>query len=202
MPLLSVTMDYMSLEHFADGAGEAVHMLGATKWVSAESQKPRLYKAEGTWRQNLSGGGKTVSRQGARDLVGEAVFHPAMDDLPGIEGLRAGFSPEKNVKFFSDSYLVNHPTLPPSTQGFHANGVIALRRDPNNEPNTTTGIVTHETAHLLGKQFFSENPLEAHSWPMARLHIHVTRQLLGDRHAHALKRHYESLGVDYGGKAI
>lgn len=197
-----VIMVFMGLEHFAAGAGEAVHMLGRTKLVGLTSQRNELYQAETKWRGDREGAGKTISTQGARDLVGETIFHPAMDELPGIENLRASFNAKKQVKFFSDAWAAAHPQLPEDAHGFTTSaGLIGLRRIGDENNVTQMGTVTHEASHLLGRQFMVDNNLwkpAPHSWPMARLHVHVARQVLGNKHAAELRHYYQSHGVDYG----
>jgi len=166
-------------------------------------------------------GGKVINRQGARDLVGEALFHPHMDEIPGIDKVRQTFGPDK-VQFFKsgkDKRIVDAAVssgkitekqavklIPPTIQGAvskpaEGDAQIFLRTsEARNRPIQVlrVGTATHEISHALlhGAQF---QGAVGHHWPMARTHIHVVRALFGDKHARALKDYYDDLGVNFGG---
>lgn len=192
----------MSIEHFIQGAGaDHIHLLGESAPLGRNQAKP-LYKAERQWRQSgPDGGGKTISTRAARDLVGEAINHPGMDEVPGIAGLRAGYDPKRDVRFArSVSTKDAEGNLTPVGGLVNsATGGMALKVNPENQ--VRLGAVTHEAAHkilLSDKQFAGTD----HNWPMARLHVHIARQLLGGKHAYALKNYYEGQGVNFGKKII
>jgi hypothetical protein len=93
----------VSLEHFISGAATGgprayVHLLGhrasLTDIRSKPSQANRLYKAETGLREAIPENYRFISPNSARDFVGEAIFHPAMDEIPGIKELRTTFSPD------------------------------------------------------------------------------------------------------------
>lgn len=206
----------MSIEHFAEGLGpEHIHLLGVSKPGGGNEQASRLYTAEygdgarNGWTYTDDNASKSISLSGARDLVGEAVFHPAMDEIPGIEGIRKSYDPKKDVVLRKKLWVRNAQ----GKKDFEVGGWVTDPRDPgrggviqisssmNKTDPLTVGGITHEASHKLllnDKQFFNEG----HSWPMARLHIHMARQLLGNDSADALRAHYEKHGVDFGGKII
>ena len=180
----------MTVEHFADGAGDAVHMLGVSRPLPAVSQTDRLYAAERQWVREGNKGNRGLSQDSAVNLIGSAVFHPSMDGVPGIEKLRDTFVPENHVKFFEDEDGKSGHTS--------SKGVVSL----NVAPGLKLATTTHETAHLLGvhgQQFggTARGGYE-HEWPMARLHVHVVGTLFGKDSGNVLKHYYKRLGVDFG----
>lgn len=85
---------------FGEKAGASIPRDPATQKIVTQG----LYRAETAWRGPGSQttdtiGSSFVGPQTARDLVGEAFFHPSMDQVPGIEVLRQTFDPKKNMHF-------------------------------------------------------------------------------------------------------
>lgn len=193
-------------EDFQEGITPTINFLGASGTL-----RPRL---DYTGRQNMADrhwmgfdpqAGKTISEQGARDLVGETIHHRAMDEIPGIEGIRKNFNPNKHVELTDD--------LPPSQLGHLS--VDLIGRQMMHLGNTIkeplrTGTVTHETAHLLTHPTMHNVMLNnyknyqsiAHYWPMARAHIYAARHALSNDTANHLRGIYNAFGVPYGKKAI
>lgn len=206
----------MGIEHFKEGLGpEHLHLLGVSAPSGGNEQAKRLYAAEyggearNGWTYTDPNASKTISLNGARDLVGEAIFHPAMDSIPGIEGIRASYDPKKDVVFKKKLWVRDEE----GKKDFQVGGWVTDPRDPGRggviqinskmlrDDPLRVGGITHEASHKLlmnDKQFDNEG----HSWPMARLHVHMVRQLLGKASANALKAHYEKNGVDFGGKGV
>jgi hypothetical protein len=225
----------MSIKHFAEGLGpEHIHLLGVSKPVdlSGIPQTQRLYKAEDRLRlQYPELAQQSPSRQTTRDLVGEIVHHPALDEVPGIENLRATFDPEKSVHFFFDPEIVGLPRNSLGAVKHHLRGetikasvlgpgpqspdspeyvkqempspAMVLRASRRGQELPT---ISHETSHLvLNPKLFGTARVggtHSHEWTQARLNIHIIRNMFGDQYANSLKNHYDSLGVDYGGKTI
>lgn len=173
----------MSLEHFISGAATGgprayVHLLGhrasLTDIRSNPSQTERLYKAETGLRQAIPENYRFISPNSARDFVGEAIFHPAMDEIPGIKELRSTFNPShvtfpniigegaqgRNVagRVSSDGTMKLQPMSEQFLRYFNeknpgklqemikANETVDFRQMLN---KVRLAIVTHETSHLL-----------------------------------------------------
>lgn len=183
-----------------------VSLLGVTQQIHPNrGQSPILAMADSYWGTTDPVASKTISERGAKDLVGEALHHPAMDEIPGIEHIRATFDPEKQVS------LVDW--LPKDQLGHLESGVSGrqlMRLGQTSDLPLKTHAVTHETAHLLTHPLLS--PFQwanidrsgsiGHSWAMARTHIHTVRSVLGDEAADNLRRIYQAHGVSFGRKNI
>lgn len=207
----------MGMEHFAEGAGaDHLHLLGVSAPKNANSEMSRLYTAEyGTgapgsvgWVQTDPAASKTVSLGGARDLVGEAINHPALDEVPGIEQVRQNYNPKTDVVFNKKLRMRDARGRKKELIGGMVTDEQSWGGKPNRlliNPKVTgdklqVGGLTHEATHMVlhGGQFKGAG----HNWAMARLHVHLVRNLLGNDHANALLDHYEKQGVDFGGKSI
>jgi hypothetical protein len=206
----------MSLKHFAEGAGESAHVLNflgysdKVRYEPAESQvrhadfTPQENPKESTGASQLIVGDPEVGRNRIRDFVGEAIFHKAMDGIPGIEKVRKYHSPE-NITFESlPSYGLGGYVKPLSKEFVGAKMVFNSDRE-----NTSYGTAAHETAHQLLIPLEESRILEdpshpeiVHQWPHARLHVHLTRALLGNDHANQLKTFYEKNGIDFGSSKV
>jgi len=207
----------MGLAHFAEGAGEDhLHLLGVSAPRNVNSEANRLYDAElGTWKNGgrLPNGwvqtdpeaSKTISLNGARDLVGEAIHHPAMDVIPGIENVRANYNPKTDVVFTKRLNWKNSEGKKETT-GAMVTDERSWAGKPNRllinsklvGPAMDVGGITHEASHMITHGLGTLG----HNWAMARLHIHLARNVLGDASANALIEHYNKHGVDFGGKGI
>jgi hypothetical protein len=189
--------------HFADSLFNAkVDLLGVNQPLDlANDQTSRVYLGEKGWVKGAPDGthAQTISAASTRDLAGEAIFHPAMDDVPGIEKVRASFDPAKNVKFLNSETMAKAGLSPTWLGASGSNGNLYFRGDAL----PRVGTVTHEVAHRLTLSAEDETGMRfKHQWPMARLHIHTVRTMLGDKHADALRGYYESAGADFGNKPI
>jgi len=225
----------MSIKHFAEGLGpEHIHLLGVSKPIdlSGIPQTQQLYRAEDRLRlQYPEFAQQSPSRQTTRDLVGEIVHHSALDEVPGIENLRATFDPEKSVHFFFDPKVVGlressigavkhnlrggnvrasvlapgpqSPDNPEYVEQAMPSPAMVLKASKRGQELST---ISHETSHLvLNPKLFgmsADAGWHSHEWPQARLNIHIIRNMFGHQYADSLKNHYDSLGVDYGGKKI
>ena len=225
----------MSLEHFAEGANSGrltpiVTVLGHTAQVKEASRVPgpsqanRLYAAEGALAP-FSRLGKWISPSSAKELVEESVFHPAMDEIPGIDKVRQEFHPD-NVSFdrtFPDERIsgaTTHkghvhlvPISPQLLEGLTSkHPKIAKTFGTNTDlskamGNIGTGTVTHEATHLILNGLGNDLRKQGghgigHDWPMARTHVHLIRHLLSNRHADALKDFYTKRGVNFGNEKV
>ena len=202
----------MGIEHFAEGAGaDHLHLLGVTKPANVDAQRNQLYTAEygqGGWIQSDEAAGKKISLNGARDLVGEAIHHHAMDEIPGIENVRANYAPKTDVAFNKNLRMRDARGRKRQNIGGMVTDEQSWSGKPNRlliNPKVTgtaldAGGVTHEATHMIlhGGQFGGVG----HNWAMARLHVHLVRKILGNESANALKEHYDKNGVDFGGGSI
>jgi hypothetical protein len=206
----------MSLEHFAQGAGESRHVIKLLSHVepvvSGDPQGKKVQAAENTFRiqqyQDNKQGGLGV--KSSKDLLGEIVHHSAMDEVPGIEELRRTFDPTRDATVAGTLIGLGRNGEAPRNLG---GGVIdkADRPDGRNhvvfslEPKLDNlvprSVITHEASHLalLNAQQLGHFPAQiSHSWPMARLHLHLVHQMFGKPAANHLKYHYEKMGVNFG----
>jgi hypothetical protein len=201
-----------------------ITFLGGSSHRMGDQNINELYRAENElWVPNDEAARKTVSLKGARDLIGEAIHHPAMDEVPGIEFVRANYSP-KDVSFHKN-LSKNLYDVHPYTGEISNITAATVQDDPfhperNNRMQFSTRIpmprgvsnpgrnqvplafVTHETTHRLLNDAQFGGYAADHEWPMARLHVHLVRNILGNKHANALRDYYDKLGVDYGNKKI
>jgi hypothetical protein len=211
----------MSLEHFAAGAGNAVHVvrfmnavgpvptteaLMGQGGVNSGGQAKLLYKAENAWRESNEKRNSSMGIQGARDFIGEAFNHPGLDDVPGIDNLRKTFDANKDVKFKRGLTSKNLDGTTSKIRGavLHS-GEMLLKLAP--EANTVPmATALHEATHraiLAAGQFGDVPGLKMnHEWPHARLHVAMVRNMLGTMHARLLKEYYEDHGVNFGGRGV
>ena len=225
----------MGLEHFAAGAGESAHllrnplkvtMLGVTGNLHPRDDQRFISQlAEEYWGSQVPAASKTISEQGARDLVGEAIHHPNMDEIPGIESIRMGFNPTSHLQLSDE--------LPEGVLGQVARRIdgqqtMTLGHTPDYP--LRTNIVTHELSHLLSSptlypamqlawnkhwenadkrgEIHDEDAADnlsdsvSHSWPHARAHIHAVRTALGNEAADVLRNIYRAHGVSFGKRNI
>jgi hypothetical protein len=228
----------MGLKHFTAGSGEGrgklskaipVSMLGKSGVVFPPSRKTgdltkgieyaaeKLYGAERAFRKNVSPEEKYLSEDNTRELVHNAIHHPAMDEVPGIDDLRATFDASNpnhlGIKDDLDYIKIGRDAegivFPKEWHGL--NGDIDLpknlmrlqrfgKRIPDLSPEhpgfdkVNKFTTTHETSHLLASQQFRS---VAHQWPMARLHVHLVTSLFGKKHGDALKDWYDRYSVEY-----
>lgn len=188
-----------------------VTMLGARGLVVPENSPLRqvntLYHAENRWRDRNPDAARSISLEGARDLIGELIHHSRFDEVPDIEKIRAGYNPEnvqmrpfvphRSIRGRTDfgrqwgpapkeGGVVAGATLPIDEGPAGGRGMIALRpnrlsaleeemlsKNPNlkfTPKNSTTGVVSHEVAHLLNAGLENMS-IEGHEWPMARTHL-------------------------------
>lgn len=175
----------MSLEHFISGAATGgprayVHLLGHKAALRDGRTQPfaqveRLYRAEQAYgREAVPHSHKFISPASARDFVGEAIFHPAMDEIHGIKELRSTFNPEHvtfpniigegvggrlaigrvssdgtmKLQTMSEQFLKYFNEKNPGKLGelIKANPEMDFRQMMNKVRLST---VTHETSHLL-----------------------------------------------------
>lgn len=212
----------MSLEHFAAGAGSAVHVvrfMGATgpvptqealtaqNGVNKGGQAPRLYRAERGWREADPERTSSMSLGGTRDFIGEAFNHPGLDEIPGIQKLRDNFDASAAVKFRKNitSRSPDGTTQEAAGAVHPETGTMYFTTDPAIR-TVSKSTVLHEAAHraiLAAGQFGEVSNLKVnHEWPQARLHVAMVRNMLGTRHARALKDYYEHHGVNFGGRGV
>jgi hypothetical protein len=128
-------------------------------------------RAERIWRETDAHAGKLISLSGARDLTEEIVNHPMHDSVPGIEDLRAQFSPKKGVKLLNPRRVDMPDNL---RAGMDTEGILHFRKDRLN-----VGTVTHEASHLverLGRQFHNVPEVEGHN---ARFTLTHARSVFG-----------------------
>lgn len=172
----------------------------------------------------------SVSLNSARDLAEEAIFHPNMDEVPGIENIRADYNGSRDIQFIdpinpeerpaglsNQSSRYHFDPIHGNTRGAmfatginhlgvgHPPGTVIIKTENGNTVPTRT--VLHEVSHkLLSNAAFNERGIRGygagHGWPQARLMIHLTRNLLGNKHAYALKKLYQQHGVNYGNNRI
>jgi hypothetical protein len=182
------------LQHFAAGFGignaEIFGERGRTPRNTDNSQVQSLYRAEIGWHGSSPFAGRSISEQGARDLAGELIHHPRMDELGNIESVRRRFKPEhlsmdENSKMFSVWM-----------QGKNAYGsTIAGRRILLDPRMANVGTVTHEVSHMLSGHQFTMGTA-THEWDFARTHLGAVASLNKDA-ANDLIRHYRRLGVSF-----
>lgn len=224
-------------EQFTFGAGDSAHvvspsqasLLGASGSLDLhKNQAYRVYKAEHFWDKNTpsrTAQNKTISDKGVSDLAEEAIYHPLMDEIPGIDRIRHVYSATKGdivQTHFKPEWeseydgAGSHGVYYPPGQGptYSRVGSIHLLRGPT----LNMGVVSHELSHMLSTQFIETHPdfkqnvdyspegnrayrNAGHSWPMARLHIHLARALFGPEHGAALAYFYKKHGADFGKSA-
>jgi hypothetical protein len=203
----------MGLEHFIAGASSArepehhmVDFLEHKDWVhSLDSQANRLYIAEGRYRERSPESFKTISPNSARNMIGEIIHHPGLDDLPGINELRQSFNPETDTRFTRDLNVKTQGGAIVKARGAVGKQTGLMSFATNRDDPLRVNTVTHETAHklLINAAQLGHVPLTiAHSWPMARLHVSVIRKMFGGKAASQLKEHYGNMGVDFGNSKI
>ena len=189
-------------EHFQ----HQVSMLGVTQQVHPKhDQSGWQAMSEAYWRDIDPAAGKTISEQGAKDLVGETLHHPAMDEVQGIGRLRNEFDPNAHVR------LVD--SLPNDALGHLESNIWGghmMRLAHTSDIPLRAHVVTHETAHLLSNPALS--PVQwanigsaqgiGHSWAMARMHVLIARTALGDEAADNLRSIYRAHGVGFGRRNI
>ena len=183
-----------------------VSMLGVTQRIRPTQDQGGLQAmAERYWGQIDPTASKRISEQGAKDLVGETLHHPAMDEVHGIEHLRAEFDPHQHISIVD--YLPN--TQLGHLESYQSGGHMMRLNDTPVSP-LRTHVVTHEMAHLLSHPTLS--PIQwanydhasniGHSWAMARMHVHTVRAALGDEAADNLRSIYRAHGVGYGRRNV
>ncbi len=201
-----------NLEHFVAGAGESAHVLnflGYSAKVPHETYsttvfdsefRPQEIKRESTGESQLGIDDPEVGRNRIRDFVGEAIHHKAMDGIPGIEKVRAYHSSENILFTPLSSYAIRGRVTPLSKEFSGAKMLFN-----SDHKNTSYDTAAHETAHQLVLPLEESRILEdpshpqfGHQWPHQRLHVHLTRAMLGNEHANQLKAFYEKNGVDFG----
>lgn len=154
--------------------------------------------AEKLWRDSNPEAGKSISVQGARDLVGETLHHRVMNEIPGIEQVRAEFDPEKIGLHVKGGDI----HLPKGIVGATAeDGQMAFHPE-----HLTVGTVTHEASHLmhrLGHQFDGLGLNEKgeagfrHQWPFSATHIVAAHNQVSRPAARELGKLYDFFGVRY-----
>ena len=190
------------IKHFKN----QVSVLGVTQQVPVNKDQGWLQaQAERYWGQSNYEASKTISEQGARDLVGQTLHHPAMDSIHGIEHLRASFDPQKHVTVVDNLPKEHLGQLESTVYGEH---FMRLGQTPTLP--LRTHVVTHELSHLLIHPTLS--PIQwsnfdkaggiGHSWAMARMHVHTVRHSLGDYAADELRSIYRAHGVGFGRRNI
>jgi hypothetical protein len=192
-------------DEFAAGHNR-VSMLGVTGNIYPTRNQAALQSiADDYWGKDQPKAGQTISEQGAKDLIGETIHHPAMDAIPGIADIRRNFNPNTQVQLDDE--------LPKGIKG-HLETLIGgqqtMRLGHTPEEPLRTNVVTHETAHLLShptlehiqwNNFDNANAV-GHSWAMARTHIYAVRAALGNEAADALRSIYRAHGISFGRRNI
>lgn len=214
MPLYFGILGGMSLEHFAEGAQGARHVIkfmAHTAPVTGDDpQRGRLYRAENRFKFNEfeSNPATGLSTKSSKELLGEVVHHTALNDVPGIDELRKSFDPLRDATTVGKLTSVNPEGVSTQIAGAVVPGhseegrnhvLLALEGRLGNR--IARASVTHEASHLalLNATQLGHFPTSmAHNWPMARLHLNLVHKMFGLRSAQQLKDHYESLGVDFG----
>lgn len=229
-------------EHFEDAALKAkvpapdpfsFEILGRKDTVNPgleNKTKNDLYVAERQYRRSLI---SQVEKNGldryfapedrARELAHEAIHHPLMNDIPGIDELRKTFDASNPIHLkFKSSLDYGQPNadrlsgfMAPSSHHAlsdvedlpkHLLRVRTITQDQvdaasrglseNLIPQVGTVPVhtlNHEVSHLLSSQMQQTH----HLWPMARTHVYLVNAMMGRDHAEALKRYYTKNGVDF-----
>ena len=166
---------------------------GVTGFVPPRrNQADRLYDAESFWKLKTEGPGKTISEQGAKDLLGEIVHHPALNEFPNMAYLRQHWTPDTHVTF---------EYRPMGTAETESTGDINFTAGHK----ILVGTVTHEAAHLanlLGHQFQDHEGVWGqgfeHEWPYANTHLHIAHNILGGKDVSVpLKNLYRMFGVQW-----
>jgi hypothetical protein len=167
--------------------------------ISPVDQTSRLYKAEQLWRQTNPDAGKSISVEGARDLIGETLHHRVMNDIPGIEQVRAEFDPDKiGIHVAGGRVRLGKGLI----AGTSEEGHVVFKKDLP----ITVGAVTHEASHLLhrlGHQFDSVGLNEKgeagfrHQWPFSSTHIVAAHNQVSRSSARELGAIYDAYGVRY-----
>lgn len=189
-------------KHFYD----QVHMLGVTGNIYPHrDQSVSQILAELRWANIDKKAGQIISERGAKDLVGETLHHPAMDEIHGIDDVRGSFNPETDVRVSND---LPSNRLGQVESGMWGKQTMKLANRPDMPLQTST--VTHEVSHLLAHPTLSDfqyaYPKHAnsigHNWAMARAHVHAVRAALGDEAAENLRSIYRAYGVGFGRRVI
>jgi hypothetical protein len=178
-----------------------------------------VYGAEQSWMglgviPGVKKGGianRDLSLSEARNLSRTIINHPAMDSIPGIDAIRKHFNP-KQISFHKqlNKAMVGDGV---TTRGMHYqefsagnNGLNQLQFSSGYKPRhprgrVKLGVVTHEVAHYILNNSEAPGP-DDHHWPMARLHLHIIKNVLNHKESHhILKSMYDYFKVNYGDKA-
>ena len=181
-----------------NNADFTISLLGAKGTANPNAEMNKMYEAEGAWYKSSPEAGKRISLSGARDFTGETLFHPAMDEIPGIEKVRSSFDP-KNVLFNKKLTIRNEDGTRGERIGGMSTGGAIMFNPKVTGTKVLMGHLTHEIAHhVLSDQFGDIG----HNWAMARAHVHLVRNQLGNEAADQLVEHYKRNGVNFGGRII
>jgi hypothetical protein len=171
-----------------------VSAAGHTGYVPPRrDQSQRVYDGEWLWRHNYNPAGKTISPQGAKDLMGEIIHHKSLNNFPDIHHLR-------NPEMWNPESHVNFDELQPGQGQAYTESTGHVNYDPR---KLDVGTVTHETAHLshmLGNQFYDTEGTPGgfeHEWPFAASHLHIVHNTMGREASIPLKNAYRMWGAQW-----